>query len=395
MELNPFSYAFHEDPYPTYRWLRDHAPVYRNGELDFYAISRFDDIVAASVDHETYSSAKGTVLEMDPSMIEALPIIIFMDPPRQTRLRRLVSKAFTPARIAALEPLIRSIAVELLDRFAAGGRCEFIADFAAQLPIAVISTMIGVPREDRDMVREWTDEALARDENDPQVPAAALEANAELARYFYQLVNDRRARPRDDMASLLAHAQLTDEEGSIQRLTDAELTGFCTLLSSAGNETVTKLLGNAVVLLARHPEQRRRLVEDPRLVPGAVEEILRYWPPSQYQGRTLTRDVTLHGVAMPRDARVLLLTASGCRDERAFPDADRLDIGRDIPLQLALGHGAHKCLGAALARLESRVALEELHARVPEYEVDEANLARVHMSNVHGFANVPMHWKRA
>lgn len=395
MELNPFSYIFHEDPYPTYRWLRDHAPVYRNDELDFYAVSRFDDIVAASVDHETYSSAKGTVLEMDPSMIEALPIIIFMDPPRQTRLRRLVSKAFTPARIAALEPLIRSIAVELLDRFAAAGQCEFIAEFAARLPIAVISTMIGVPREDRDMVREWTDEALTRDENDPQIPAAAFEASAELGRYFYQLVNDRRARPRDDMASLLAHAELADEDGSTLRLTDAELTGFCTLLSSAGNETVTKLLGNAVVLLARHPEQRRRLLEDPRLVPGAVEEILRYWPPSQYQGRTLTRDVTLHGVAMPRDARVLLLTGSGCRDERAFPDADSLDIGRDIPLQLAFGHGAHKCLGAALARLESRVALEELHARVPEYEVDEVNLARVHMSNVHGFAKVPMHWKRA
>jgi len=395
MELNPFSYAFHEDPYPTYRWLRDHAPVYRNDELDFYAVSRFDDIVAASVDHETYSSAKGTVLEMDPSMIEALPIIIFMDPPRQTRLRRLVSKAFTPARIAALEPLIRSIAVELLDRFAAAGQCEFIAEFAARLPIAVISTMIGVPREDRDMVREWTDEALTRDENDPQIPAAAFEANAELGRYFYQLVNDRRARPRDDMASLLAHAELTDEDGSTLRLSDAELTGFCTLLSSAGNETVTKLLGNAVVLLARHPEQRRRLVEDPRLVPGAVEEILRYRPPSQYQGRTLTRDVSLHGVAMPRDARVLLLTGSGCRDERAFPDADSLDIGRDIPLQLAFGHGAHKCLGAALARLESRVAVEELHARVPEYEVDEVNLVRVHMSNVHGFAKVPMHWKRA
>jgi cytochrome P450 len=393
MELNPFSYAFHEDPYPTYRWLRDHAPVYRNDELDFYALSRFEDIVAASVDHDTYSSAKGTVLEMDLSMIEALPIIIFMDPPRQTRLRRLVSKAFTPARIAALEPLIRSIAVELLERFAAAGQCEFIADFAARLPIEVISSMIGVPREDRTMVREWTDEALARDADDPRIPPAALRANAELGRYFYQLVSERRARPRDDMATLLAQAELTDDDGSTQRLSDAELTGFCSLLSSAGNETVTKLLGNAVVLLARHPEQRRRVAEDPRLIPGAVEEILRYWPPSQYQGRTLTRDIALHGVSMPRDARVLLLTGSGCRDERAFPNADAFDIGRDVPLQLALGHGAHKCLGAALARLESRVALEELHARVPLYEVDEANLARVHMSNVHGFACVPMHWQ--
>ena len=392
MELNPFSYGFQADPYPTYRWLRDHAPVYRNQALDFFALSRWDDVLAASLEHDTYSSAKGTVLEMDRAMIEGFPIIIFMDPPRQTRLRRLVSKAFTPARINALDPFIRRTAIELVEQIRSAGRCDFIADFAARLPIAVISAMIGVPAADRDMIREWTDESLSRDADNPQIPARALAASARLGQYFYALATGKRDDPGDDMTSLLAHAEFVDETGEPQRLTDAELVGFCSLLSAAGNETVTKLLGNAIVLLARHPDQRRRLVEDPRRIPEAVEECLRYWPPSQYQGRTLMRDVTLHGVTMPRDAFVLLLTGAACRDERQFPDADRFDITRDVPVQLAFGHGAHKCLGAALARLESRIALEELHARIPDYGVDESACTRVHMSNVHGFASVPMAW---
>lgn len=394
MELNPFSYDFHADPYPTYRWLREAAPVYRNETLDFWALSRWDDVLSASLAHDVYSSAKGTVLEMDPSMIEGFPIIIFMDPPRQTRLRRLVSKAFTPARIAALEPFVRDTAGALLDDMVAAGRADFIADFAARLPIAVISHLIGVPDADRDLVREWTDESLSRDDDRPDIPARALAASARLGRYFYELACEKRTRPQDDMISLLAHIEVDEGDGMPQRLTDAELIGFCNLLSAAGNETVTKLLGNAVVLLARHPDQRRRLVEDPARLPAAIEECLRYWPPSQYQGRTLTRPVTLHGVTMPRDARVLLLTAAACRDERQFPNADRFDTSRDVPVQMAFGHGAHKCLGAALARLESRIALEELHARIPDYAVDETACTRVHMSNVHGFASVPMTWDR-
>jgi len=283
MELNPFSYAFHADPYPTYRALRRAAPVYRNDALDFWALSRWDDVLAAALDHETYSSAKGTVLEIDPAMIEAYPIILFMDPPRQTRLRRLVSKAFTPARIGALEPFVRATAVELLDGLVPAGRCDFIADFAARLPIAVICALIGVPAVDRERVREWTDAALARDPDSPAIPAAAMAASAELMRYFYGLTTEKRRHPDDDLISLLAQAEVADDAGVPQRLSDTELIGFCNLLAAAGNETVTKLLGNAAVLLARHPEQRRALCADPARVPGAVEECLRYWPPSQYQ----------------------------------------------------------------------------------------------------------------
>jgi len=390
MELNPFSYAFHDDPYPTYRWLRDHAPVYHNAALDFYALSRHEDVLAASLDHARYTSSKGTVLEMDPESVAAVPMIIFMDPPRQTRLRRLVSGAFTARRIAELEQTIRALAASLLDPIVDTGHCDFVRQFAALLPIEVISTMVGVPPEDRTTVRERTDDALSRDPDTSDIPAAALDAAARLFRYFVDLVRERRKRPRGDMISVLIEAEYEAAPGVRERLTDVEIAAFCNLLSAAGNETVTKLLGNAVVLLSRHPSERRKIIDDPTRIPGAVEETLRYWPPSQYQGRMTTCDVSLHGTTIPGESRVLLLTGSACRDERVFPDADVFDITRTIGVQVGFGYGVHSCLGAQLARLESRVCLEELHRRIPEYDVDETRLERVHMSNVHGFAGVPM-----
>ncbi|MBI1814989.1 MAG: cytochrome P450 [Deltaproteobacteria bacterium] len=390
MDLNPFSYDFHENPYPIYRWLRDHAPVYRNDALNFYALSRYDDVLTAILDHDAYSSAKGTVLEIKPEMIEQFPIILFMDPPRHTRLRKLVSHAFTPRRMAALEPTARALATGYIDRILEQGSCDFIRDFAARLPIEIISTMVGVPPSDRDLVRELTDTALHREPDRPEFPDSALAANAQLVQYFAGLVAERRKQPRDDMTSLLIDAEVEDDDGEKVRLTDFEIVAFCGLLSGAGNETVTKLLGNAVVLLARHPDARADLVRDFERIPDAVEEILRYWTPAQYTMRTLLRDVTVHGQTMPRDARVLLLIGSATRDEREYTDADAFDITRKVPTQIAFGYGLHHCLGASLARLESRVSLEELHRRIPEYEIDESRLERVHMSNVHGFASVPM-----
>ncbi len=390
MELNPFSYSFHEDPYSIYAWLRNNAPVYRNEALDFYALSRYADVLAAHIDHETYSSAKGTVLEMNPQMVEAMPIILFMDPPRQTRLRKLVSAAFTPRRIAALEPTVRALAVHFLDRLEGERTCDFVREFAALMPIEMISTMLGVPAEDRNHLRELTDEALTRHPDKPEFPPEALQANAQVIQYFAGLVAERRRQPRDDMTSALVQAEVEDDDGTRQRLTDVEIIAFCGLLSGAGNETVTKLLGNAVVLLARHPAERDKILADPERTADAVEEVLRYWPPAQYSMRTLTRDVELHGETIPREARVLLLTGSACRDEREFERADAFDIDRRIPTQLAFGYGIHRCLGGSLARLESRVALEELHRRFPAYQIDEDGLERVHMSNVHGFAGVPM-----
>lgn len=395
MEFNPYSHDYFNDPYPIYKHLRDEAPVYYNSDLKFFALSRFRDVLEASLDHETYSSAKGTMIQdFDPAALEAQPMMIFMDPPRQTRLRKLISRVFTPRRIAELEPQIRALAVRILEPLVERGSCDILEEFAAVLPIEVISTMLGVPEEDRTRVRHWSDETLTREEGNPDIPPAALEAMIEQYRYFSELLAERKRRRRDDMISHLIDVEVPSEDGGTENLTDAEILGFIGLISGAGNETVTKLLGNAMVLFHRNPPAREAVVADPGRLPNAIEEALRYWPPSQIQGRSLTRDVTLHGTTIPAGSRVLLLTGAACRDNREFTEPDRFDIDREIPLQLALGHGAHKCLGAALARLESRVSLEEIFTRIPRYEVDEANTKRVHMSNVAGYSSVPIRFER-
>jgi cytochrome P450 len=386
MDLNPFAHEFHENPHPTYRWLRAHAPLYRNEALGFWALSRYADVRDASLDWATYSSAEGTTVErLEPAWFEERPMMIFMDPPRHDRLRALVSRAFTPRRIASLEPFVRSTVVRLLARLAADGGGDFVKDFSAPLPMEVIFTLLGVPDADRRELRAWMDESLERDRDTPTVPARALAAMANLMQYWQRFLSELRRRPNDGLI-----AGLLDAEVDGERLTDGEIIGFCSLLGAAGNETVTKLLGGACVELARHPEEWAALVADPALVPGAVEEALRYTSPSQYQGRVVTKDVTWHGRTVPKGERVLLLTGSANRDERVFPEPDRFDVRRAPNEHLALGVGVHFCLGAALARLESRVSLEELTRHFPRYAVDEGRCVRVHMSNVHGFESVPI-----
>jgi cytochrome P450 len=389
MEYDPYSYEIDVDPYPVYHHLRDHEPVYRNDRLGFWALSRFDDCLEAFVDWRTYSSARGTVLELMDTMV-AGPLILFMDPPRQTRLRNLVSKAFTPRRIAELEPRIREIATEHLDALAGRHRFDAVRDFTAKLPMDVISTMLGIPREDRDAVRGWSNAVLHREPGKPLPPASSLEAMSRLMDYFSAALEERRRRPRDDMMSLLVEAELRDEDGTLYRLSDEELMSFFNLLATAGNETVTKLLATAFYWLWKFPEQRRLLLEDPGRIPGAVEETLRFDPPSQYQGRTLTRDVELRGITVPEGAKLLILNAAATRDERKYPEPDRYDVRRSIDVHLSFGHGQHVCLGKSLARLESRIALEEFFQRFPEYGVDENGIERVHSSNVRGFAGLPL-----
>jgi cytochrome P450 len=390
MELNPFSWDFHADPYPTYRWLRDEAPIYHNAEIGFWALSRWDDVLAATHDWQTYSSAEGTTIErMDPKWFEVTPMMIFQDPPKHDRLRRLVNKAFTPRRVGALEPFVRATAARLLDDLHARGGGDFVQDFSALLPMEVIFTMLGVPDADRRQLRAWMDLSLDRDADSPRVPDRAVAAMMELQRYWMQLLGVLRAQPNDGLISALLDAEIEEPDGRTTRLTDGEIVGFCALLGAAGNETVTKLLGNAIVLFARHPDVWATVRDRPARIPDAVEEVLRYWSPSQYQGRVTTRDVEWYGRTVPRGARILLLTGAANRDERMFPDPDRLDIDRQIPVALGFGQGIHFCLGASLARLESRVALEEFARRFPRYALDESRCERVHMSNVHGFARVP------
>lgn len=387
MEYDPYSYETDEDPYPVYRWMRDAAPVYRNERLDFYALTRFDDVLQAFLDWETYSSAEGTVLELMGSEFSGT-MIIFMDPPRQTRYRNLVSKAFTPRRMSALVPQIREITRGYLDALVGQPSFDVVKEFTAKLPMDVISALLGIPREDRDLLRGWSNDVLHRDPGDPMPPQRALSAMGRMLAYFDEILAERRARPQDDLMTALLTAELPGEDGATERLSQAEIRSFINLLATAGNETVTKLLATAFFWMSRNPDQRRLLRDDPARVPGAVEETLRYDPPSQYQGRTLTRDVELHGVAMPKGARVLLINGATGRDERKFSDPDRYDVRRAIDLHLGFGYGRHICLGAALARLESRIALEEFLLRFRDWEVPAGGVERMHSSNVRGFAGL-------
>lgn len=389
LDYDPYSYELDEDPYPTYRRMQDDAPVYYNAEHDFYALTRFRDCHEALIDFETYSSAYGTVLELMHGVAFEAPMIIFMDPPRQTRVRNLVSKAFTPRRIAELEPAIRRIATGYLDRLVGAGEADFVQEFTAKLPMDVISTLLGIPEADRDHVRQASNRILHREPGNPMPPPDALRAQGTLMEYFDAAIADRRARPRDDIMTMLMEAELPAAEGG-GRLDDVELRAFFNLLATAGNETVTKLLATAFYWLAEFPDERRVLIDDPSACKNAVEEFLRFDPPSHYQGRTLTRDVELHGITMPKGARVAVINGASGRDPRQFDDPDRLHVRREIDLHLGFGFGRHICLGASLARLESRISLEEFLARFPRYEV--AGVERMHSSNVRGLSGLTLRY---
>jgi cytochrome P450 len=390
MDLNPFSYEFHEDPYPTYRRLRDEMPLYRNDAMDFWALSRFRDVLGSFIDWETYSSVGGLILEkLDPKYMAMTPMMIFMDPPQHDRLRKLVSRAFTPRRVAMLEPFVRERAVRLLEPLAAAGGGDFVREFSTPLPMDVIFTLLGVPEADRTQVREWIDVALARDPGTDVVPPRAIEAGMNGMRYWFQLIQDLRKHPNDGLICGLFEAALETDDGGTTRLTDGEIVGFCSLLGAAGSETTTRLLAFAALLFSRHAGEYAKVRADPHWIPDAIEEVLRWSSPAQYAVRAVTRDVEWYGQTVPAGARILLLIGSANRDEREYPDPDRFEIGRRIPQQLGFGQGVHFCLGASLARLETRVALEEFIRRFPSYAVDEAASRRVHMSNVHGYERMP------
>ena len=390
MEYSPFSYRLHDDPYPVYRWLRDEAPCYHNREHDFFALSRFEDVWAALLDWETFSSRAGPAIEQSEMDPEAGSVLA-MDPPRHTRIRNLVSRAFTPRRIAAMEPEIRRIAAKHLDPLRDRDHCDLFRDFAALLPMDVISALIGIPEQDRQQVRVWAEDLLHRDPDSSEPPAVAREAQAGLYRCMSELLAERRARPRDDLTSVLAQAEYS-HEGEPTRLEDAEVIAFCTVLAAAGNETTAKLISTGAVTLARHPEQRALLWEDPSRIPLGIEEMLRWDAPLQYQGRITTRDVELHGQTIPRGSRVILILGAASRDEREFDAPDRFDVRRRTERQVYFGHGHHVCIGMSLARLEARIAFEEIAARFPDFEVDEAGLERQHQANVRGYGSVPIHY---
>jgi cytochrome P450 len=387
---DPYDIEIDKDPYDIWRRLRDEAPVYRNDRFGFYALSRFADIEAAHRDPATFSSAHGTVLEMMTEQPYPGSMMIFMDPPDHTRLRSLVSRAFTPRRIGALEDRIRAMAVELLEPWEPGEPFDFVQQFGARLPSMVISSLFGVPPSDQEHVRHLIDTVFHLDPEHGMVNDVAFGARIELHHYLVAQLEERAARPADDMLTDLVQAEVVDGDGAARRLTVQDAAEFANLMISAGTETVARLLGWAAITLDRNPDQRAELVADPGLVPNAIEELLRYDAPSPVNGRWTTRDVELHGTTIPEGSKVLLLTGSAGRDDRKYPDPDRFDVHRAFDHHVTFGYGIHFCIGAALARMEGRIGLEEALRRHGGWETDEANAVQLHTSTVRGWVHVPV-----
>jgi cytochrome P450 len=393
--FDPFSEEFFNDPYPIYRRMRERAPVYYNEQYDFYALTRHADVAAAFKDFESFSSSRGVDLEMVKSGNPPPPLIIMMDPPAHRQMRSLVNKVFTPRAIGALLPRV----TEQIDRYLAAVDSEHfdvVADFSALFPVEVITGMLGVPEENRQQVRLWLDETLEREAGKLEMPQSGIDAGIATGMMYYNLIQERRAEPRDDMISALISAEVDRDDGTPTHLDDIEIAGFAAMLGGAGAETVTKLIGNAMVTFWRHPEQWQKLLTDRSKIPAAVEELLRYEAPAQYVVRYSLKDVHLHGTVIPAGKPVLLIAGSANRDPGAFTDADVFDVDRDRSeaQNIGLGYGIHSCLGAALARMESRVALEKLLDFMPDYDVIEDGLRRVAMTNVAGYSNVPVQVRR-
>ncbi len=388
--FSPYDYRIHEDPYPTYRRLRDDAPVYRNDELDFWALSRYDDVAAAFRDNERLSNANGVSLDPAAWGPHAHKTMSFLalDDPRHNRLRSLVSRGFTPRRVRDLEPRILELAQQHLNPALQRGEFDFIADYAGKFPMDVISELMGVPVADRDHLRHLADTVMHRENDIFDVPPAAMDASLHLVAYYADMLAERRRRPTEDLTTALINAEIDGD-----RLADDEIIAFLFLMVVAGNETTTKLLANAVYWGWRDPDQLAKPFSDPARIPDWIEETLRYDTSSQMVARTLTEDITLHDVTIPAGARLLLLVGSANRDPRAFPDADRYDLDRrsgQHPI-VSFGGGTHFCLGAHLARLEARIALTEFTKHVARYDIDTERAQRVHSTNVRGFATLPVH----
>jgi cytochrome P450 len=391
IDFDPFSDTFFDDPYPVYARLRDEAPVYFNEKYGFYALSRYADVVAAHGDPKRLVSSYGVTLEL---LLKKEPMdtnmMIVMDPPEHSRQRKLVSQAFSRRAIGSLEPLVAGVISNLLDELSDRSDFDVVAEFAAVFPVEVVSTILGVPEGERQQIRHWVDTFLHREAGNPNTTRKGMEASLHMAEYFLNLAKLKRKEPDDLLISKLIDVVLADDEGNEQHLSDEDVAAFSVLIAGAGSETVTKLIGSAVVLFDRHPDQWDLILADGASIPSAVEEVLRMYPPSQYQGRFAVEAVSFEGGTVPADSPVLLLTGAATRDPRVYERADEFDIGRGGHTTLAFGYGVHGCLGAWLARLESRLALEGIRQRWSRLVVQRDGLERVNMSNVAGYSRVPV-----
>jgi cytochrome P450 len=386
---DPYDFEIDSDPYPVWKRLRDERPLYFNERYDFFALSRFEDVERASVDWRTYSSARGTVLELLKADIDMPPgSIIFDDPPSHDLYRGILSRVFTPKRVGAIEPKVRQFCARTLDPLVGAGGFDFVRDLGAEMPMRTIGMLLGIPEQDQEALRDRIDEGLRLDEGtmpDFEHFSADLQASA-VADY----IDWRAEHPSDDLMTDMLQAEFEDPSGTRRRLTREEVINYVNLLAAAGNETTTRLIGWTGKVLAEHPDQRALVAADRGLVPAAIEELLRYESPSPVQARYVTQDVEHYGETVPEGSAILLLTAAANRDDRKFPHGDSFDILRKIDHHVAFGYGVHFCLGAALARLEGRVALDEVLQRFPTWEVDWDNAKQARTSTVRGWERLPV-----
>ena len=385
---DPYDVEIDRDPYPVFRRLREEAPLYYNEEHDFYAVSRFEDVERGLVDPKTYISSRGAILELIKANIEIPPgVVIFEDPPVHTVHRGLMSRVFTPRRVAELEPRIREFCRRSLDPLVGAGRFDFVADLGAQMPMRVIGMLLGIPEQDQETIRDRVDANLRTEAGKPMRTSAQEVLNGEM---FADYIDWRAEHPSDDLMTDLLQAEFEDETGTTRRLTRSEILTYVTVVAGAGNETTTRLIGWTGKVLAEHPDQRRELVEDRSLVANAIEELLRYETPAPHIGRYVASDVDLYGRTVPEGSVMMFLVGAANRDDRRHHDPDRFDIHRKVGQQLTFGYGIHFCLGAALARLEGQVALDEVLTRFPEWEVDWDGAELAPTSTVRGWATLPV-----
>jgi cytochrome P450 len=390
---DPYDPELQLDPYPVFRRMREEAPLYVNEEHDFFALSRFDDVEAAFKDPVTYSSSRGNILELVHANVEMPPgVFIFEDPPMHTAHRSVLSRVFTPKKMAALEPQIRAYCARVLDPLVGSDRLDFVADLGAKMPMKVIGMLLGIPEEDQETIRVHQDGKLKRKEGKPGAFTGKGVAESTIdGTFFEEYINWRTANPSDDLMSQLIAAEFEDEHGVVRRLTREEILIFVNILATAGNETTNRVIGWSGKILADHPDQRPELRDDPSLNANPVEELRRDQPPALQACRYVTRDVEVHGTVVPEGSVMMLLMASANRDSAKFPpDGDVYDIRRRIDHHLTFGYGLHFCLGAALARLEGRIAIDEILQRFPEWEVD-LDHAKLDSSQVRGWATLPVH----
>jgi cytochrome P450 len=385
---DPYDVAINADPYPTYRRLRDEAPIYHNERYDFWVLSRHADVEKALVNWQTFSSTRSDILDLIRAGID-LPsgVILFEDPPVHTMHRGLMSRVFTPRRMAALEDQVRQYCIGCLDPLVGSSGFDIITELSTMMPMRVIGMLLGIPEQDQDAVRQKTDDNLR---TVPGQPMAVKAEEVAIGTMFEDYIDWRAEHPSDDLMTQLLNAEFTDETGETRTLTRQEVSTYTAVLAGAGNETTGRLIGWLAKVLAEHPDQRRAVVEDRSRIPAVIDETLRFEPTGHATARFVTEDVEYHGTTVPAGSAILLQLAAANRDDRRYEDPDTFDIGRRDIQHLTFGYGLHYCLGANLARLEGRVALDEILNRFPEWDVDHDGMELASTTTVRGWQHLPI-----